>query len=134
MERVKKTVKLAALSALTIGVGFFAVISIFAREIIAIFLDVNSEHILNFAVYGAQLYAFAFLVNGFNIVASGYFTAISKPKSSALIALSKGILWIGVGILILPILLGIKGIWLTVPIAEMMTLLLSIALMYKIIL
>ncbi|AJQ28495.1 MATE family efflux transporter [Pelosinus fermentans] len=131
MERVKKTVKLAALSALTIGVGFFAVISIFARDIIAIFLDVNSEHILNFAVYGARLYAFAFLVNGFNIVASGYFTAISKPKSSALIALSKGILWIGVGIIILPILLGIKGIWLTVPIAEMMTLLLSIALMYK---
>ena len=131
MERVKKAVKLAALSALTIGVGFFAVISIFAREIISIFLDVNSEHILNFAVYGARLYAFAFLVNGLNIVASGYFTAISKPKSSALIALSKGILWIGVGILILPILLGIKGIWLTVPIAEMMTLLLSIALMYK---
>lgn len=131
IERVKKAVKLAGFSALIIGVGFFSMLSIFAGEIIAIFLDASSDHVLNFAVYGAKLYAFAFLVNGLNIVASGYFTAIGKPKPSALIALSKGIVWIGIGIIILPPLFGIKGIWLTVPIAEMLTLLLSASMMYK---
>ena len=131
LERVKKTLKLAGFSAFGIGVGLFLIISIFAREIIGIFLDANHEQALNFAVYGARLYAFAFLVNGLNIVASGYFTAIGNPKSAVLIALSKGIVWIGIGILILPQIFGIKGIWLTVPVAELLTLVLSLTLLYK---
>lgn len=131
LERVKKTLKLAGFSAFGIGVGLFLIISIFAREIIGIFLDENHEQALNFAVYGARLYAFAFLVNGLNIVASGYFTAIGNPKSAVLIALSKGIVWIGIGILILPQIFGIKGIWLTVPVAELLTLVLSLTLLYK---
>jgi putative MATE family efflux protein len=130
-ERVKEALKLAGFSALIIGVGLFSVISIFAREIIEIFLDANHEQALIFAVYGAKLYTFAFLVNGLNIVASGYFTAICKPQSSVLIALSKGIVWIGIGLVMLPKIFGIKGIWLTVPVAEMLTLILSISLMYK---
>ncbi|MBU2699707.1 putative MATE family efflux protein [Sporomusaceae bacterium BoRhaA] len=131
IERVKKALKLAGFSAIIIGVGLFSVISIFAREIIAIFLDANHEQAFNFAVYGARLYTFAFLVNGLNVVSSGYFTAICKPKSSGLIALSKGIVWIGIGIVMLPQIFGIKGIWLTVPVAEMLTLILSGSLMYK---
>ncbi len=131
LERVKRTLKLAGFSAFAIGVGLFLMIAIFAREIIGIFLDANHEQAFNFAVYGARLYAFAFLVNGLNIVASGYFTAIGNPKSSVLIALSKGIVWIGIGILILPQIFGIKGIWLTVPVAELLTLVLSLSLLYK---
>lgn len=131
LERVKKVLKLAGFSAFIIGVGIFAVISIFAREIIGIFLDANHAQALNFAVYGARLYAFAFLVNGLNIVASGYFTAICNPKNAVLIALSKGIVWIGIGIVMLPQIFGIKGIWLTVPVAELLTLILSLSLMYK---
>ena len=131
MERVKKALRLAGFSALIIGVGVFTAISIFAREIIVIFLDANNDIVLNFAVYGAKLYALAFIVNGLNIVASGYFTAICKPQSSVLIALSRGIVWIGMGIVMLPKIFGIKGIWLTVPVAELLTLILSVSLMYK---
>jgi len=131
MERVKKAIKLAGFSALIIGLGLFAVISIFSREIISIFLDADNDIVLNFAIEGAKLYALAFIVNGLNVVASGYFTAICNPKRAALIALSKGIVWIGIGIVMLPKLFGIKGIWLTVPVAELLTLILSVSLMYK---
>lgn len=131
IARVKKTVKLAGGSALVIGIGLFSVISVFAKEIIAAFLDANNEHVLNFAIYGAQLYAFAFIANGLNIVASGYFTAICNPKNSAFIVLNKGIVWISIGIVMLPQIFGIKGIWLTVPIAEMLTLIISALLIYK---
>ncbi|WP_371380207.1 MATE family efflux transporter [Sporomusa aerivorans] len=131
MERVKKVLQLAGFSAFVIGVGLFIAISAFAREIIVIFLDVHNDTVLDFAEYGAKLYASAFIVNGLNIVASGYFTAICKPQSAVLIALSKGIVWIGAGIVILPELFGIRGIWLTVPVAEMLTLLLSAALLYN---
>ncbi|WP_378955110.1 MATE family efflux transporter [Pelosinus sp. sgz500959] len=131
VERVRKALKLTVFSAFFIGVGIFIIISNFSREIIMIFFDANNDRVLNFAVYGAKIYAFAFLVSGLNIVASGYFTAICDPKSSALIAISKGMVGIGICLTVLPSILGIKGIWLTVPVAEILTLILTVSLMYK---
>lgn len=125
MERVKKALQLVSAAAIGIGAGIFAVIFIFCQEVIALFFNEGNEAVLTFAVSGAKLYAFAFLVNGFNIVAAGYFTAIGSPKKAVLIALSKGIVWIAVGIAVLPRTLGIHGIWLTVPIAEIITVSLS---------
>lgn len=127
--RVNKALKLVAVAALLIGIGFFMAIFAFSREIIALFL--SDEQVLGFAVNGAKLYAFAFLVNGLNIVAAGYFTAIGSPKQAVLIALSKGIVWIAAGIAILPLLFGIHGIWLTVPLAELVTVVLSGGLLYR---
>jgi putative MATE family efflux protein len=131
MERVKKVVKLAGISALSIGISLFLVVIIYNRELIALFLEDRDDNALNFAVHGAKLYAFAFLVNGLNIVASGYFTAICNPQNSVLIVLSKGIVWIAVGVVLLPKIVGIQGIWLTVPLAEMLTLMLSATLFYR---
>lgn len=128
IERVKKTLILVAISGIFIGIVMFVLISYFSRDIITVFLDIKNEEIINFAVYGAGLYAFAFLLNGLNIIASGYFTAICFPRYAALIALSKGIVWVGIGIAVLPRLYGIQGIWLTVPIAEALTFILSIVL------
>lgn len=131
MFRVKKILQITAITAFIIGVGFFIVITCFTKELITIFLDSCTDEIIAFAINGAKVYAFAFLINGLNIVASGYFTAIGNPKNSALIALSKGIIWIIIGIVILPKIFGIMGVWLTVPLAELMTVFLSMLLVYK---
>ena len=131
MERVKKTLQLVSMTAFVIGVGIFIAIFVFSKEVIALFLNGGQENVLSFAVYGAKLYAFAFLINGLNIIVAGYFTAIGTPQQALLIALSKGIVWIAVGIAVLPLLFGIQGIWLTVPIAETVTVLLSGILLYR---
>jgi Na+-driven multidrug efflux pump len=131
MDRVKKALQLVSATAFVIGVGLFIAMFVFSKEVIALFLNDGHEEVLAFAVYGTKLYAFAFLVNGLNIVAAGYFTAIGSPKQAVLIALSKGIVWIAVGMVMLPALLGIQGIWLTVPIAEIVTVMLSGALLYR---
>lgn len=131
MARVKKALKLVAATAFVIGLVIFIAIFVFSKEVIALFLNGGHEKVLAFAVYGAKLYAFAFLVNGLNIVAAGYFTAIGTPKQAVFIALNKGIIWIAVGIAVLPLLLGIHGIWLTVPIAETVTAVLSGFLLYR---
>ncbi|WP_188398653.1 MATE family efflux transporter [Sporomusa sp. GT1] len=125
LERVKKALQLVAAAAIVIGIGFFIAIFVFSKEVIALFFNDGNEELLAFAVYGAKLYAFAFLVNGLNIVTAGYFTAIGSPKKAVLIALNKGIIWIAIGIVVLPLLFGIHGIWLTVPIAEIVTVVLS---------
>ena len=128
MDRVKKALKLAFSSAFFIGIVIFTIMFNFSREIIIIFLDTNNEAVINFAVYGAGVYAFAFLLNGINVIASGYFTAICDPKNAAFIALSKGIIWVGIGTYVLPSVFGIQSIWLTVPLAEILTFFLSITL------
>ncbi|MBP2654635.1 MAG: multi antimicrobial extrusion protein MatE [Firmicutes bacterium] len=131
MERVKKALQLVTASAVLIGMGFFIAIFTFGEDVIALFLNAGNEAVLAFAVYGAKLYAFAFLVNGLNIVVAGYFTAIGIPRQAVLVALSKGIVWVAAGIAVLPVLFGVHGIWLTVPIAEFVTVMLSGGLMYK---
>ncbi|WP_312421175.1 hypothetical protein [Anaerospora hongkongensis] len=45
--------------------------------------------------------------------------------------MNRGILWISLGLVLLPKFWGISGIWLTVPLAEMLTLLLSARLLYR---
>ncbi len=125
LGRVKKALQLVIAAAIVIGAGFFLAIFGFSKEVIALFFNEGNEELLAFAVYGAKLYAFAFLVNGLNIVTAGYFTAIGSPKKAVLIALNKGIIWIAIGIVVLPLLFGIHGIWLTVPIAEIVTVVLS---------
>lgn len=131
MDRVKKALQLVSATGFVIGVGIFIAIFVFSKEVIALFLNEGNEQVLAFAVDGAKLYAFAFLVNGLNIVVAGYFTAIGSPKKAVFIALSKGIVWIAAGIAVLPVLLGIQGIWLTVPIAEIVTVVLSGFLLYR---
>lgn len=130
-DRVKKALQLVFATALAIGVGIFLIIFAFCQEVIGLFLNEGNESVLAFAVSGAKLYAFAFLVNGFNMIASGYFTAIGHPNQAVFIALSKGILWIAVGITVLPVWLGIHGVWLTVPVAEFITVVLSGWLLYR---
>lgn len=129
--RVKKALKLACITAFSIGIGLFLIFFVFSKEIVSIFLAADNEKVLHLAHYGAKIYAFAFLANGLNIIFSGYFTAIGQPKNAALISLSKGFLWIAAGIVLLPALLGIRGIWLTVPLAEAATIVLSIALLHR---
>lgn len=80
--------------------GLFIFILLHAKgaQIVRLFLDESNTSVLTFAASGAEIYAFAFLINGLNIIFSGYFTAIGKPAVAAIISGSKGILFVAVAI------------------------------------
>ena len=59
---------------------------------------------------------------GLNILASSYFTAIGNAKISIIISALRGLVFVGIGILVLPAVFGIDAIWYDVPIAEICTL------------
>lgn len=125
VKRVKKTLKMTAVAVTVVGMGIFVFIYSFSDRLIAIFLDENNTKVMNFAVVGAEIYAYAFLLSGINALVSAYFTATGRPGKSGLIAINKGIIWVAIGVFVLPKVFGIVGIWLTVPIAEFITLILS---------
>lgn len=74
---------------------------------------------------GFTLFAFSFLFSGINLFASALFTALSNGRVSAIISFIRTFGLIAASLAILPILLGVTGIWLAIPIAEAGAMILS---------
>ena len=78
--------------------------------------------------HGLRLYSLSFLLVGFNIFGSAFFTALGNGAVSACISFLRTLLFQVAAVLLLPLLLGIDGIWLAVTAAELAALLVSIGL------
>ncbi len=70
---------------------------------------------------GLSIFSFAFLFIGFNIFASGMFTAYSNGKISAFIAFSRTLFFTTICLLTLPKFIGLTGVWLSVPLSEFLS-------------
>jgi Na+-driven multidrug efflux pump len=71
-----------------------------------------------------------FPVVGFQIVCSNYFQAVGKPVQSTVLSLSRQVLLFIPLLLILPRFWGINGVWITAPIADGLSVLLTASLIY----
>ena len=63
---------------------------------------------------------------GFGIFTSGFFTALSDGLTSALISFIRTMVFQTAAIMILPAVLGVNGIWLSIVVAEFMSLVLGV--------
>lgn len=118
---LKKSLSLIAVT----GCVLTLLSEVFAYPLIHLF--VGYDHDLFFmTLSGFRLYALAFLMNGFNIWASSFFTALNNGLVSGLIAFLRTLLFQIGAIMLLPLFLGINGIWLAVVTAELFTLSISI--------
>lgn len=70
---------------------------------------------------GFRLFSLAFLISGFNIFGSSFFTALGNGAVSALISFLRTLLFQVAAVLILPVFLGINGIWLAIVAAEVLS-------------
>ena len=77
---------------------------------------------------GFRIFAFNFLFSGFNISSSGFFTALSNGRVSAIISFLRTLVFIVLSLLTLPRFFGITGSWLAIPVAEFLTLILALRL------
>lgn len=71
-------------------------------------------------------YCPAFLLMGFNLFASGFFTALNDGKTSAVLSLFRTLVFLIIPMLILPGIFDVDGVWLSMPAAEVLSILLSI--------
>lgn len=128
--RVKKTYLTALALNFAIGLIVFFVVYFAGDKLITAFSSNPNEDIavINMAYHGAQIYSYAFFMIGFNIVSSGFFTAIGEALSSVLIAASRGLIFVLLGINTLPLALGLDGIWWTFAFAEGCTVVVTIVM------
>lgn len=84
------------------------------------------EELFALTKHGFRLYSLSFLVTGFNIFGSAFFTALNNGAVSATISFLRTLLFQIIVVLILPIFLGINGIWLAIVVAELMALVVTV--------
>ena len=110
----------AGMSLLTFAIAFPL-----ARPIALLFAE-NSAPVTEMAVRGTYIFAAAFLLMGFNLFASGFFTALNDGKTSAILSLFRTLISLILPLLILPRLWGVDGVWISMPVAEVLSILLSV--------
>ena len=103
---------------------------IIASPIARIFVGYDKE-LFQMTYTGFRLFCVTFLINGFNIFGSSFFTALNNGLISAVISFLRTLVFqLGV-VFILPVFFGINGIWLSVATAELLTLFVTITFLIR---
>ncbi|MBP3458187.1 MAG: MATE family efflux transporter [Lachnospiraceae bacterium] len=76
--------------------------------------------------HGFCLFSLSFLVSGWNIFASAFFTSLNNGMVSALISFLRAFVFQIIMVLLLPAIWGINGIWLAALAAEMLALVVTV--------
>ena len=103
---------------------------VLTRPLVSIFAPAAGP-VHHLAVTGNRICTIALLFIGFNIFTSGMFTALSNGIVSAVLAFSRSFVFMLIAMITLPILLGVNGIWLATPAAELMALVLSGTMFFR---
>ncbi len=129
-EQITKLIKYSLILNLVFGIITFIGSRSMSELLITIFTPKNTN-LFNISLNAFMLFSISFIFNGVNIFASGMFTAFSNGKVSAIISSLRTFVLFIVGIIILPNFLGVNGVWLVVPFAEVLTLIISFVYIYK---
>ena len=110
-------------------IGIAAIVLTSLAEILAgslsgIFVSYDKD-LLEMTTKAIRLFSLSFIIGGFNIFASSFFTALNNGFISALISFLRTLVFQAIMIFLLPAILGINGIWLAVVAAELLSLIVS---------
>jgi putative MATE family efflux protein len=106
----------AAAAAFTLG---FAIVQAFPRPLVLLFAGKSAELADMSAFALVRVLMFMPLI-GFQIVSSGYFQAVGKPRHSMLLSLSRQVLFLVPLLYLLPSAAGLEGLWLAPAIADLL--------------
>ncbi len=123
-DRVKQTFKYAAMAATTLVVIWFFVIKLFSVQLIMLFTKADPE-IIEIGKNGFRIFFTALPLLGLQFVSASYFQAVGKPKQAAFLSLSKQMIFLIPGLLILPKFFGLDGVWMSTPVADALAFMLT---------
>lgn len=129
-EKLHKLVTMSLKVITFISVVTVALSFALTRPLVSVFARPDNP-VHDLAVTGNRICTIALFFIGFNIFASGMFTALSNGVVSAVLAFSRSFVFMLITMIVLPLILGVNGIWLATPAAELMALILSAFLFLK---
>ena len=103
----------------TVSVAMVVLGEVLAKPLSLVFVSYDSG-LLELTVRGFYIFSFSFLFCGIAIFGSGFFTALNNGLISALISFLRTLVFQIVAIMILLLIWGTDGIWVSVIVAELM--------------
>ncbi|WP_195986580.1 MATE family efflux transporter [Clostridium sp. D53t1_180928_C8] len=123
-RNLRKILKISVRTLLISSITVCILCVIFSKNLVSIFAPVGSS-VFIIAAKGLPIFAIAFLFKGLNIFASSMFTALSNGKVSAILSFLRTFVFLIIGITILPSLFKVTGLWISVPFAEVLAIIIS---------
>ncbi len=124
-KELKSLLRKSLLLITAVAVGLTALSEILSEGLAGIFVSYDRE-LMEMTKIAIQIYSLSYLISGFNIFGSAFFTALNDGPVSALISFVRTLLFQIVMILVLPALFGLNGVWFAVVAAEALALLVTI--------
>lgn len=116
MDRVLKVYKLTTIAATIITTFGFTLAILFPETIVSAFTD-NIE-MKTLASSALRIILLAFPIVGFQVVTSNFFQSIGRAKLAIFLSLSRQLIFLIPGLLILPHYFGLKGVWMAMPLGD----------------
>lgn len=124
-EELKGLLRKSILLMSVIGCGMVVAAQILAAPLSRVFVGYDSE-LFHMTVRALRIASSAFLVVGFNIFASSFFTALNNGGVSAAISFLRTFIFKLSAVLLLPLLLDLDGIWWADVTAELFAFVISV--------
>lgn len=128
--RVKKMLKISLITASCVGFCVFLAAELFPTVLAGIFVS-GDPGLIGVAAEGIRLYFIAYLMMGFNIIMGAYFQSVEAQGEAILVSLGRGLVFVSLFLMIFSRLIGLNGIWLSVPAAELCTMVMAILLFLR---
>lgn len=129
-DNIKKLFNISAKIVAAFSLSMFITAEVLNRPLSMIFAS-QDPILLELMVYGFRIIAISVLFSGITIFSSGFFTALNNGKISAVISMLRTfVLEVG-ALLLLPVFMGIDGVWWALPIAEILAALVAVYMLMK---
>ena len=100
---------------------------VLASPIAYIFTN-SSEELHKLSTRAMMIYSACYLFTGFSMFGSSFFTALNNGIISAIIAVCRTLVFQMASVFILPLILGVDGIWVSIIVAEFLSALMTVIL------
>ena len=123
-DRVIKVLRLTIICATIVMTAGFLVAMIFPELMVQIFT--SDPQLIDLSSKGARVVFLAFPIIGFQIVTSSFFQSLGMAKKAIFLSLSRQLLFLAPCLIFLPRLIGVKGVWLSLPISDIISTIVTI--------
>ena len=116
-ERVNRVLKLTIFLAIGVMLVGFLICELFPQNVASLFT--NDKDLTDKVIRGLRIVMVFFPIVGFQMVTSNFFQSIGMPGKAILMSLTRQLLFLLPGLLILPSFFGVKGVWYSMPVADL---------------
>ncbi len=128
--RIKKTLRYAIFAACGFAAFWTLATMLWPTEMISLLMDATPE-VLAIAPRIVRLYALTFILLPINVFSTYYFQSLMKPATAFIISIARGAVVSGGLILLLPLILEADGLWLAMPLTELLVFFAAVFFMLK---